>query len=67
MSYKMSAPSFAAEAAESIINGNMSDIIGQLDRLPKKQAMAAVAYICYYLQGNDYQLSTFRGRLSARL
>ena len=64
---KMPASAFANEAAESIINGNMSDVIEQLDKLPKKQAMAAVAYICNYLQENDYLLSSFRRRLSDRL
>lgn len=33
---KMSASQFADEAAESIIKGNMSDVIEQLDALPKK-------------------------------
>ena len=69
---KMSASSFAEEAAESIINGNISHVIEQLDKLPKKQGLAAVAYICNYLQMNstpydDYQLTAFRRRLSDRL
>lgn len=64
---KMSASSFADEAAESIINGNMSDVIEQLDRLPKKQGLAAVALICNRLQNDDYQLTAFRRRLSDRL
>lgn len=64
---KISAAVFADEAAESIINGNMSDVIEQLDKLPKKHAMAAVAYICNYLQNDDYHLSAFRRRLSDRI
>ena len=64
---KMSATTFADEAAESIINGNMSDVIGQLDKLPKKQGLAAVALICNRLQSDDYQLAAFRRRLSDRL
>ena len=64
---KMSASSFADEAAMSIINGNMSDVIEQLDRLPKKQGLAAVALICNRLQNDDYQLTAFRRRLSDRL
>ena len=64
---KMSASSFADEAAESIINGNMSDVIEQLDRLPKRQGLAAVALICNRLQSDDYQLTAFRRRLSDRL
>jgi hypothetical protein len=64
---KMSASSFAEEAAESIINGNMSHVIEQLDKLPKKQGLAAVAYICNYLQNDDYQCSAFRRRLTDRL
>ena len=64
---KMSASSFADEAADSIINGNMSDVIEQLDKLPKKQGLAAVALICNRLQSDDYQLTAFRRRLSDRL
>lgn len=64
---KMSASIFADEAAESIINGNMSDVIKQLDELPKKQGLAAVALICNRLQNDDYQLTAFRRRLSDRL
>jgi len=64
---KMSASSFADEAAESIANGNMSYVIEQLDKLPKKQGLAAVALICNRLQNDDYQLTAFRRRLSDRL
>jgi hypothetical protein len=64
---KISASLFADEAAESIINGNMSYVIEQLDRLPKKQGLAAVALICDLLQSDDYQLTTFRRRLSDRI
>jgi len=64
---KMSASLFADEAAESIINGNMSDVIELLDKLPKKQGLAAVALICNRLQNDDYQLTAFRRRLSDRV
>jgi hypothetical protein len=64
---KISASIFADEAAESIINGNMSDVIEQLDKLPKKQGLAAVALICNRLQDDDYQLTAFRRRLSDRI
>ena len=64
---KISATVFADEAAESIINGNMSYVIEQLDKLPKKQGLAAVALICNRLQNDDYQLTTFRRRLSDRI
>ena len=64
---KISATIFADEAAESIINGNMSDVIEQLDKLPKKQGLAAVALICNRLQNDDYQLTAFRRRLSDRI
>lgn len=64
---KMSASLFADEAAESIRNGNMSDVIKQLDTLPKKQGLAAVALICNRLQNDDYSLTAFRRRLSDRL
>ena len=64
---KISATVFADEAAESIINGNMSDVIEQLDKLPKKQGLAAVVLICNRLQNNDYQLTAFRRRLSDRI
>lgn len=33
---KISVSAFADEAAESIINGNLSNVIEQLDALPKK-------------------------------
>ena len=64
---KISASIFADEAAESNINGNMSDVIEQLDKLPKKQGLAAVALICNRLQDDDYQLTAFRRRLSDRI
>lgn len=64
---KISASIFADEAAESIINGNMSYVIEQLDKLPKKQGLAAVALICNRLQSDDYQLTAFRRRLSDRI
>ena len=58
---------FAKESVESILNGNTGDVIGQIDKLPKKQAIAAVAYIIHYLSGDDYQTGTFLRRLSNRL
>ena len=65
---KISASIFADEAAESIINGNMSYVIKELDGLPKKQGLAAVALICSRLQERDaYMLSTFCVRLTTRL
>jgi hypothetical protein len=45
----------------------MSYVIEQLDKLPKKQGLAAVALICNRLQNDDYQLTTFRRRLSDRI
>ena len=64
---KISASIFADEAAESIINGNLSDVIEQLDSLPKKQGLAAVALICNRLQNDDSTLTKFRLRLANRL
>jgi len=42
---KINISTFAADSVESINNGNMSHVIEQIDQLPKKHAMAAVAYI----------------------
>ena len=64
---KISASTFADESAESIINGNLSDVIEQLDQLPKKQGLAAVALICNRLQNDDSSLTKFRLRLANRL
>jgi hypothetical protein len=64
---RISVSAFADEAAESIINGNLSHVIEQLDKLPKKQGMAAVAIICHRLQIDDYALIRFQNRLTDRL
>ena len=63
---KISASEFADEAAESIVNGNMSSVIKELDSLPKKQGLAAVALICNRLQNDDYMLTRFRLALTER-
>ena len=64
---KINISEFAAESAESIVNGNLSHVVEQIDRLPKKQAMAAVAYIVNYLGTNDYHVGSLLRRLSDRL
>jgi hypothetical protein len=64
---KINISTFAAESVESINNGNMTDVLEQIDQLPKKQAMAAVGYIVNYLTGNDYHTGTFLRKLSDRL
>jgi hypothetical protein len=58
---------FATESVESINNGNMSHVIEQIDQLPKKHAMAAVAYIVNYLTGDDYHTRSFLSRLCDRI
>ena len=64
---KIDVAEFAKESVESITNGNMSHVMEQIDRIPKKQAMAAVGYIVDYLAGNDYHTGSFLRRLSDRL
>jgi hypothetical protein len=64
---KISASEFADEAAESIINGNLSSVVAELDSLPKKQGLAAVALICNRLQNDDSMLTRFRLYLANRL
>jgi hypothetical protein len=64
---KINISTFAADSVESINNGNMTDVLEQIDQLPKKQAMAAVGYIVNYLTGNDYHTGTFLRKLSDRL
>ena len=64
---KINISQFAAESVESINNGNMTDVIEQIDQLPKKQAMAAVGYIVDYLTGDNYHTGAFLRRLSDRL
>ena len=64
---KINISEFAAESAESIHNGNLSHVVEQIDQLPKKQAMAAVAYIVNYLGGDDYHTGSFLRKLSDRL
>ena len=64
---KINISTFAAESVESINNGNMTDVLEQIDQLPKIQAMAAVGYIVNYLTGNDYHTGTFLRKLSDRL
>ena len=64
---KINISTFAAESVESINNGNMTDVLEQIDQLPKKQAMAAVGYIVNYLTGDDYHTGAFLRRLSDRL
>lgn len=58
---------FAMEAAQSINNGNLGSVVEQIDQLPKKQAMATVAYIVNYLTGDDYHTGSFLRKLSDRL
>lgn len=58
---------FAIEAAQSINNGNLGSVVEQIDQLPKKQAMAAAAYIVNYLTGDDYHTGSFLRKLSDRL
>lgn len=68
MGQKISVSSFASEATESIINGNRKQVIDKLDKLSKKEAMAAVGYICDYLNGrDDYQYRSFLRALGDRL
>jgi hypothetical protein len=65
---EISISEFSKEATESILNGNRTHVIAELDKLPKKKAMAAVAYIIDYLHGeNDYQYSVFLRALSDRV
>jgi len=64
---KINISQFAAESVESINNGNMTDVMEQIDQLPKKQAMAAVGYIVDYLTGDNYHTGAFLRRLSDRL
>jgi hypothetical protein len=64
---KVDVAEFAKESVESINEGNMSHVMEQIDRLPKKQAMAAVGYIVDYLTGDDYHTGAFLRRLSDRL
>ena len=64
---KINISQFAAESVKSINNGNMTDVMEQIDLLPKKQAMAAVGYIVNYLTGDDYHTRVFLRQLSDRL
>ena len=64
---KINVSEFAMESAQSINHGNLGHVIEQIDQLPKKQAMAAVAYIVNYLTGDDYHTGSFLRRLSDRL
>ena len=64
---KINISQFAAESVKSINNGNMTDVMEQIDQLPKKQAMAAVGYIVDYLTGDNYHTGAFLRRLSDRL
>ena len=50
-----------------VIRLRQDGVLEQLDKLPKKQGLAAVALICNRLQSDDYQLAAFRRRLSDRL
>lgn len=65
---KISVSEFASNAVESIRKKQMKSVIADLDKLSKKEAMAAVAYIVDYLRGNDnYQYNVFLRTLSDRL
>jgi len=60
---------FVDESVESIINGNMGSVVDEIEQLPKKQAICAVAYIVDSLhtgQGESY-LASFLRRLESRM
>jgi len=44
---------FAQESADSVVNGNSSNVVSQLQLLPKNQSIAATAYIVHYLSEGD--------------
>ena len=45
---------YCHEAARSIVNGNLGYVLEQLDKLTRRQAMAAVARICNCLQAECF-------------
>ena len=56
---KMSLDDQADEAIESLVNGNTGTVIQDLNGLPKKKAMAIVAYITHYFPGGHDDLMRF--------
>ena len=64
---KINLSEYASEAAESIVNGNLSSAVEEIDQLPKKQAMAVVAYVVNYLGTDDYHVGSLLRKLSDRL
>ena len=64
---KINISEYASEAAESIVNGNLSSAVEEIDQLPKKQAMAVVAYVVTSLGTDDYHVGSLLRKLSDRL
>jgi hypothetical protein len=68
----LSVRKFVDEAVESIVNGNMEGIIDDITKLPKVQAICAVAYVVDSLHGLGLSgryasnLSSFLRRLESR-
>lgn len=59
----------AEELVESFINGNRKWVIEQLDKLPKKKALAVAVYVAHYLDDPDdqYNVAVFRNMLANRV
>jgi hypothetical protein len=53
MRTKLSIEAFAEEAAESIVNGNMSHVHDSIVRLSKKEAVAVTAVVSTILGEHD--------------
>lgn len=56
---KISAEDFARQAVESIINGNASSALDEVNHLPKKQAMVVIAYMIYHLPSGSTEAVRF--------
>lgn len=69
MSEPFCAATKAEELVESFINGNKKWVIEQLDKLPKKKAMAVAVYVAHYLEKPDdsYAVNVFRNMLANRV
>lgn len=62
-----SASSNARALAETMLNGNWKDAVVELDRLPKKRALAVAAYLAHYLDHDQYAVGRLLRLLSDRL
>lgn len=68
MNKQFDCASFAQEAAEAIVNGNLSYVTlndylsfvtTEINKLSKPRAMAATGYVVHYLQDHPHAQSSF--------